>query len=108
MDDTDWERIVLLYEALGRLAPSPVVDLNRAAAVAMASGPGAALEIVDGLVADGRLAGYRFLSATRAELLVRLGRNREARAEFEAAAELTANVRERKRLEDRASELPSA
>ncbi|BCN66239.1 RNA polymerase sigma factor [Prescottella equi] len=108
VDDTDWERIVLLYEALGRLAPSPVVDLNRAAAVAMASGPGAALEIVDGLVADGRLAGYRFLSATRAELLVRLGRNREARAEFEAAAELTANVRERKRLEDRASELPSA
>ncbi|MFM1723104.1 RNA polymerase sigma factor [Rhodococcus sp. PAM 2766] len=107
VDDTDWERIVLLYEALGRLAPSPVVDLNRAAAVAMASGPGAALDIIDGLVADGRLAGYRFLPATRGELLARLGRTEEARAEFEAAARLTANIRERKRLEDRASELPS-
>ncbi|WP_420881766.1 RNA polymerase sigma factor [Rhodococcus sp. (in: high G+C Gram-positive bacteria)] len=107
VDDTDWERIVLLYEALGRLAPSPVVDLNRAAAVAMASGPGAALDIIDGLVADGRLAGYRFLPATRGELLARLGRTEEARAEFEAAARLTANIRERKRLEDRASELAS-
>ncbi|MCL2534242.1 MAG: RNA polymerase sigma factor, partial [Nocardiaceae bacterium] len=74
VDDTDWERIVLLYEALGRLAPSPVVDLNRAVAVAMATGPDAALTIVDGLVADGRLAGYRLLPATRAELLVRAGR----------------------------------
>ncbi|MGW0043661.1 RNA polymerase sigma factor [Rhodococcus sp. NPDC003348] len=105
VDETDWERIVLLYEALGRLAPSPVVDLNRAAAVAMATGPAAALEIVDGLVADGRLAGYRLLPATRAELLVRLGRNAEARAEFEAAARLTGNARERKLLSERAAAL---
>lgn len=104
--ETDWERIVVLYEALGRLAPSPVVDLNRAAAVAMASGPAAALEIVDGIVAGGRLAGYRFLPATRAELLARLGRNAEAREEFEAAARLTANERERRMLQDRATELP--
>lgn len=106
VDETDWERIVLLYEALGRLAPSPVVDLNRAAAVAMATGPAAALAIVDGIVADGRLAGYRFLPATRAELLARLGRTAEARAEFEAAARLTANGRERKILQGRAAELP--
>ncbi|PTR25825.1 RNA polymerase sigma factor (sigma-70 family) [Rhodococcus sp. OK519] len=105
VDDTDWDRIVLLYEVLGRLAPSPVVDLNRAAAVSMASGPGAALEIIDGLVEDGRLAGYRFLPATRGELLARLGRNDEARAELEAAARLTANERERRILQDRAAEL---
>ncbi|WFR73057.1 RNA polymerase sigma factor [Prescottella defluvii] len=107
IDDTDWERIVLLYEALGRLAPSPVVDLNRAVAVAMAHGPDAALAIVDGLVADGRLAGYRLLPATRAELLVRAGRPTEARAEFEAAARLTGNDRERKLLMDRAAALAS-
>ncbi|QCQ92958.1 RNA polymerase sigma factor [Rhodococcus sp. SGAir0479] len=99
--DTDWERIVLLYEALGRLAPSPVVELNRAAAVSMAVGPAAALEIVDSIVADGRLAGYRFLPATRAELLTRLGRTAEARVEFAAAARLTANERERRLLLDR-------
>lgn len=107
IDDTDWERIVLLYEAQGRLVPSPVVDLNRAAAVAMASGPAAALAIIDGLVSDGRLSGYRFLPATRAELLARLGRNEEARAEFVEAARLTANARERKVLQERADELPT-
>ncbi|MGW6692763.1 RNA polymerase sigma factor [Rhodococcus sp. NPDC054953] len=105
VDDTDWDRIVVLYEALGRLAPSPVVDLNRAAAVAMASGPAAALAIVDGLVADGRLAGYRLLPATRAELLLRLDRTAEARAEFESAARLTGNERERKLLLNRAAHL---
>ncbi|WP_430334791.1 RNA polymerase sigma factor [Rhodococcus sp. ACT016] len=108
VDDTDWDRIVVLYEALGRLAPSPVVDLNRAVAVAMATGPDAALAIVDGLVADGRLAGYRLLPATRAELLVRAGRPAEARVEFEAAARLTGNERERKMLIDRAAALPSS
>ncbi|MGF7121875.1 RNA polymerase sigma factor [Rhodococcus sp. TAF43] len=106
VDDTDWDRIVLLYEALGRLAPSPVVDLNRAAAVSMASGPAAALRIIDDLVDGGRLAGYRLLPATRGELLARLGRNREARIEFEAAAELTGNERERKILLDKAAALP--
>ncbi|MFD1812515.1 RNA polymerase sigma factor [Rhodococcus gannanensis] len=105
VDDTDWDRIVVLYEALGRLAPSPVVELNRAAAVAMADGPAAALEIVDGLAAGGALAGYRFLPATRGELLSRLGRTDEARAEFEAAARLTGNDRERRLLLDRAAEL---
>jgi predicted RNA polymerase sigma factor len=103
VDETDWDRIVLLYEALGRLAPSPIVDLNRAVAVAMATGPDAALEIVDGLVAEGRLAGYRLLPATRAELLVRAGRAAEARTEFEAAARLTGNERERNLLLDRAA-----
>lgn len=106
VDDTDWDRIVVLYEALGRLAPSPIVDLNRAAAVSMASGPAAALEIVDDLVAAGRLNGYRLLPATRAELLVRLGRNAEAKAEFETAARLAGNVRERKLLSERAASLP--
>ncbi|MCL2535387.1 MAG: RNA polymerase subunit sigma-24, partial [Nocardiaceae bacterium] len=71
----------------------------------MATGPDAALTIVDGLVADGRLAGYRLLPATRAELLVRAGRPTEARAEFEAAARLTGNARERKLLTDRAAAL---
>ncbi|SEL04726.1 RNA polymerase sigma factor [Rhodococcus maanshanensis] len=105
VDDTDWDRIVLLYEALGRLAPSPVVELNRAAAVAMAAGPAAALAIVDGLVADGRLDGYRLLPATRAELLARLGRNAEASTEFAAAARLTGNDRARKILLERAATL---
>ncbi|WP_305093122.1 RNA polymerase sigma factor [Prescottella sp. R16] len=107
VDDTDWERIVVLYEALGRLAPSPVVDLNRAAAVAMASGPQDALDIVDRLVADGRLARYRMLPATRAELLVRLGRFDEARTEFAAALELTENTRERVILERKCASLPA-
>ncbi|MEV0711795.1 RNA polymerase sigma factor [Nocardia aurea] len=95
VDDTDWERIVVVYEALGRIAPSPVVELNRAAAVAMAVGPHAALRLVDALVADGRLARYHLLPATRGELLARLGRRDEARAEFEAAARLAGNERER-------------
>ncbi|WP_216915765.1 RNA polymerase sigma factor [Nocardia noduli] len=95
VDDTDWERIVVVYEALGRIAPSPVVELNRAAAVAMAVGPDAALRLVDALVADGRLARYHLLPATRGELLARLGRRDEARAEFEAAARLAGNERER-------------
>ncbi|QBJ96338.1 RNA polymerase sigma factor [Rhodococcus sp. ABRD24] len=105
VDETDWDRIVLLYEALGRLAPSPIVELNRAAAVAMASGPDAALRIVDSLVDGGRLVGYRLLPATRGELLSRIGRNKEARKEFEDAARITGNDRERKMLLDRAAAL---
>ncbi len=92
---TDWERIVLLYEALGRVAPSPVVELNRAVAVAMASGPGPALSIVDELVATDRLAGSYLLPSVRGELLARLGRTAEARAELELAARLCRNERER-------------
>lgn len=102
VDDTDWERIVLLYEALGRLAPSPVVELNRAAAVAMATGPASALRIIDALADSGALAGYHLLPATRGEMLLRLGRDEEARSEFEAAARLAGNDRERALLEAKA------
>ncbi|QMU67405.1 RNA polymerase sigma factor [Streptacidiphilus sp. P02-A3a] len=93
--ETDWERVVLLYEALGRVAPSPVVELNRAVAVAMASGPGQALELVDDLAVSGRLAGSYLLPSVRGELLARLGRTAEARAELELAARLCRNARER-------------
>jgi RNA polymerase sigma factor (sigma-70 family) len=99
VDATDWERIVLLYEALGRLAPSPVVDLNRAVAVCMAQGPAAALPIVDGLVAAGTLAGSHLLPSVRGELLTRLGRTDQARAELERAVRLCGNERERAVLE---------
>lgn len=95
VDDTDWERIVVLYEALGRIAPSPIVELNRAVAVSMAEGPEAALAIVDALAASGALAGYAQLPGVRAELLIRLGRAAEAREELERAAELTSNAGER-------------
>ena len=95
VDDTDWERIVLLYEALGRLAPSPVVDLNRAVAVSMAQGPAAALPIVDGLVESGALAESHLLPSVRGELLTRLGRIDEARAELDLAVRLCGNERER-------------
>ncbi len=93
--ETDWERIVVLYEALGRVAPSPVVDLNRAVAVAMASGPALALAIVDDLIASGRLAGSHLIPTVRGELLARLGQRAAARAELELAARLCANQRER-------------
>ncbi|GGH43422.1 RNA polymerase sigma factor [Microbacterium album] len=93
VEETDWERIVLLYEALGRIAPSPVVELNRAVAVSMAEGPATALRIVDAL--SDRLGGYAQLPGVRAELLIRLGRTSEARAELERAARLTANDGER-------------
>ncbi len=93
--DTDWDRIVLLYEALGRVAPSPVTELNRAAAVSMASGPAQALEIVDGLMAGGALTGYPGLPGVRGELLAQLGRFDEARAEFAIAARGATNAKER-------------
>jgi len=102
---TDWERVVLLYEALGRVAPSPVVELNRAVAVAMASGPQQALRIVDELVATDRLAGSHLLPSVRGELLARLGRTGEARAELELAARLCKNVRERSVLLHKAAGL---
>ncbi|MGF2948797.1 RNA polymerase sigma factor [Microbacterium alcoholitolerans] len=102
VDDTDWDRIVLLYEALGKLTPSPVIELNRAAAVAMATGPASALQIVDRLVASGELQGYHLLPATRGELLLRLGREDEARDEFAAAARLSGNDRERALLQQKA------
>jgi len=105
-EDTDWARIVLLYEALGRIAPSPVVELNRAVAVAMATGPASALRLVDELERSGRLAGYPGLRAVRGELLSRLGRTSEARGELEVAARLTGNERERAALLAKAAALP--
>jgi predicted RNA polymerase sigma factor len=99
VDETDWERIVLLYEALGRLAPSPIVELNRAVAISVAQGPASALPIVDGLVAAGTLSGSHLLPSVRGELLGRLGRVDEARREFELAARLCGNERERALLQ---------
>ena len=101
---TDWSRIVQLYGELMDCAPSPVVELNRAVAVSMASGPAAALLLVDGLVTDGHLARYHLLHAARGDFLARLDRHDEARAEFERAATMTANEREKALLLERARE----
>jgi RNA polymerase sigma factor (sigma-70 family) len=101
--DTDWDAIMTLYEKLSRLTLSPVVELNRAVAVAMATGPKAGLEIVDRLNAQGALRSYHLLPSVRGDLLQKLGRLSEARAEFERAATLTRNERERRLLQDRAS-----
>jgi len=103
--ETDWERIVLLYEALGRVAPSPVVELNRAVAVSMASGPAAGLALVDALVVREVLSGSYLLPSVRGELLARLGRSDEARGELELAARLCGNARERGVLERKAAAL---
>jgi RNA polymerase sigma factor (sigma-70 family) len=103
VQDTDWPRIVLLYEALGRIAPSPVVELNRAVAVSMATGPASALAIVDRIASDGSLRGSYLLPSVRGELLARLGRTEEARSEFVAAAALARNNRTREVLEERAA-----
>ncbi len=94
-EDTDWDRIVLIYEMLAQVAPSPVVDLNHAAALSMAKGPAVALEHVDRIAESGALAGYHLLPSVRGELLHRLGRTAEARGELLEAARLTGNERER-------------
>ena len=101
--ETDWARIVGLYGALGELTPSPIIELNRAVALAMLMGPAAGLAIVDGLRNEPALARYHLLPSVRGDLLMKLGRRDEARAEFERAAALTENVRERKLLLDRAA-----
>ena len=106
--DTDWRRIVALYETLGELAPSPVIELNRAVAVAMADGPAKALAIVESLADDPALRGYHLLPAVRADLLARLGRADQAREEFERAAALTANASERAHLLRRAEAAAAA
>ncbi len=106
-EDTDWRRIVALYETLAQLVPSPIVELNRAVAVAMAFGPKAGLEIVDSLVSEPSLKNYHLLPSVRGDLLKKLGRFSEARAEFERAAALTRNVRERNLLLERATECTS-
>jgi RNA polymerase sigma factor (sigma-70 family) len=102
--DTDWARIASVYEMLAAQTGSPIVELNRAVAVSMASGPAAGLEIVDDLRADPALRGYHLLPAVRGDLLVKLGRWAEARAEFEAAAKMTGNDQERELLLNRAAE----
>jgi RNA polymerase sigma factor (sigma-70 family) len=99
VEDTDWERVLVLYEALGRLAPSPVVELNRAVALSMARGPAAALQVADDLTAGGRLAGSHLLPSVRGELLARLDRTDEARSELTRAVGLCGNARERALLE---------
>jgi RNA polymerase sigma factor (sigma-70 family) len=104
-DETDWERIVALYDALAQVAPSPVVELNRAVAVSMAFGPAAALELVDVLGADPALAHYHWLPSVRGDLLAKLGRRDEARSEFERAATMTRNARERDLLLERAQQM---
>jgi RNA polymerase sigma factor (sigma-70 family) len=101
-EETDWPRIVGLYEELGRLMPSPIVELNRAVAVAMASGPAAGLEIVDALVSELSLKTYHLLPSVRGDFLFKLSRFAEAQAEFHRAASLTRNTRERDLLLDRA------
>ena len=101
-EETNWPRIVTLYAALAQLAPSPVVELNRAVAVAVAFGPAAGLELVDALTAERSLENYHLLPSVRGDLLKKLSRLNEARAEFERAASLTRNARERKLLLDRA------
>lgn len=107
-DQTDWPRIVTLYEALARVTPSPVVELNRAVAVAMASGPAAGLALVDLLNAEPSLKNYHLLPSVRGDFLKKLGRFEEARSEFERAATLTRNTRERDLLLDRARECSDA
>jgi predicted RNA polymerase sigma factor len=102
-EDTDWQRIVALYDALAELTPSPIIELNRAVAISMADGPEAGLDIVDSLTNEPALKSYHLLPAVRGDLLFKLGRLDEARSDFERAAFLTQNSRERKLLLDRAA-----
>ncbi len=101
-DETDWARIAALYDALAELAPSPIVELNRAVALSMAFGPAAGLEVVDALMDEPALKGYHLLPTVRGDLLFKLGRHDEARKEFDRAAALTRNTRERALLLARA------
>jgi predicted RNA polymerase sigma factor len=107
-EETDWARIVSLYAELAQVAPSPVVELNRAVAVGMAIGPQAGLNIVDALSGERSLQGYHLLPTVRGDLLAKLGRLEEARAEFGRAASLTRNSRERELLLKRAQALRTA
>ena len=101
-DETDWVRIVALYDALSEVSPSPIVELNRAVAVAMAFGPDAGLAIVDELMAEPTLKNYHLLPSVRGDFLFKLGRRAEAKSEFQRAAEMTRNTRERQLLLSRA------
>ena len=105
---TDWRQIVALYDELARLAPSPVVELNRAVAVAMASGPRPGLALIDEIAAGGSLDDYHLLHAARADMLRRLGRREEAAAAYDRAASLSGNAAEREFLLGRLDEVRSA
>jgi predicted RNA polymerase sigma factor len=107
-EETDWRRIADLYGALVRLTPSPVVELNRAVAVGMASGPAAGLELVDALASEPSLRNYHLLPSVRGDLLLKLGRYEEAGAELERAASLTKNAQEKKLLLERVDEARSS
>jgi RNA polymerase sigma factor (sigma-70 family) len=110
-EETDWERIVLLYDALLQIRPSPIVALNRAVAVGMAQGPAAGLDAVDAiaeLAADSALAGYHLLPSVRGDLLMKLGRFAEAREEIERAIAMTQNVREQELLKERLKQIEKA
>jgi predicted RNA polymerase sigma factor len=102
-EETDWTRIASLYDVLARRTPSPVIELNRAVAHSMAFGPAAGLELVDALASEPSLKGYHLLPSVRGDLLARLHRHDEARLEFQRAASLTRNTRERALLLERAS-----
>lgn len=104
-EETDWARIASLYEALADITPSPIVELNRAVAIGMAFGPAAGLQLVDALVSEPSLKSYHLLPSVRGDLLSKLGRHDEARAEFKRAASLTRNARERNLLLERAGEV---
>lgn len=107
-EETDWERIVLLYDALLQINPSPIVALNRAVAVGMAQGPAAGLEAVDSFAADPALASYHLLPSVRGDLLMKMGRFSEARAEIRRAISLTQNVQEQEMLMQRMKEIELA
>jgi len=107
-EETDWERIVALYDALAELTPSPIVELNRAVAVSMAYGPALGLELVDALRSEPALKSYHLLPSVRGDLLVKLGRHREAKPEFDHAASLTRNARERELLLERSRKAAAA
>jgi predicted RNA polymerase sigma factor len=100
--ETDWKRIAALYDSLAQLMPSPIVELNRAVAYAMAFGPEAGLEVIDTVASEPSLKSYHLLPSVRGDFLFKLGRSAEAQAEFERAASLTRNARERDLLLDRA------
>ncbi|HEX6506186.1 MAG TPA: DUF6596 domain-containing protein, partial [Chloroflexota bacterium] len=104
-EETDWDLISALYDALGQLAPSPVVELNRAVALAMAFGPAVGLEVTDALMSEPSLETYHLLPSVRGDLLAKLGRCREAGEEFARAASLTRNIPERRLLLERAAAL---
>jgi predicted RNA polymerase sigma factor len=101
-EETDWRRIAGLYAVLAQRFPSPIVELNRAVAVAMVDGPGAGLELLEAIAGAGALSEYHLLHAVRGDLLARLGRDQEAAVSFHRAAELTANTAEQRHLRDRA------